>query len=177
MSKKIEEASKKGEEVAREYNLKTNIPFPFEKIVEKNTDLDIFLDYLDSEGGEKNISGLILFKKQEERFEILIEKSEPKNRQYFTAAHELGHYFLHKDRIKKEGIVIDRDPMWYRLDEGLTNIEETEANFFAGSLLMPEKRVRKIWGKTKSIEKCADFFDVSMSAMSVRLEILKLVYG
>ena len=175
MNEKIIEAGKKGEEIAKRYNLETRIPFPFEEIIEKNSDLDIFLADLSNINGEERISGLILFKKEEGGFEILIEKSKPKNRQYFTIAHELGHYFLHKKQLEKEVLVIEGEPTLYRIDNGLTNIEEAQANFFAGSLLMPEERVKKVWKKIKDVEECANFFDVSVSAMGVRLEVLELI--
>ena len=175
MDGKIMDASKRGEEIAREYNPETNIPFPFEEVSQEISDLDIFLTDLSGVNGDSDVSGLILFKKEEDRFEILVEKSKPKNRRYFTIAHELGHYFLHNDQLRDNVLVVDGDPILYRLDGGLTSAEETQADFFASSLLMPEERVRKVWRKTKDVEVCADFFDVSLSAMSVRLEVLGLI--
>ena len=171
---RIEKASEMGEEMARKYNPETLISFPFGDIESKHPDLDIFLSDLSKVSKEgDDISGLVYFK--DEAFKILVDKNKPRNRQYFTIAHELGHYFLHDEQLREKSLIVDSDPILYRFDNGLSNTEEAEANFFAGSLLMPKDRVRLVWKKTKSIERCADFFEVSLSAMSVRLEVLKLV--
>ena len=45
----------------------------------------------------KKISGAIRYDKDEDRFAILVNKNNVKTRQRFTIAHELGHYFLHKE--------------------------------------------------------------------------------
>ena len=175
MKEKITEASRKGEEVAKKYNAETQIPFPFEEIANDCGDLDIFLADLHDVSPGEHVSGLILFREQEEKFKIIVDENKPKNRQYFTIAHELGHYFLHKGPLKEKQFAIDGDPTLYRSDNGLTNIEETQANHFAASLLMPAARVEEVWGKVRSVERCAEFFHVSVSAMGIRLEILKLV--
>ena len=171
---RIENASEMGEEMARKYNPETLILFPFEKIEKENPDLSILLSDLSKISKEgDDISGLVYFK--DEAFKILVDKNKPRNRQYFTIAHELGHYFLHDEQLREKSLVVDNDPILYRSDNGLSSTEETEANLFAASLLMPKDRVRLVWKKTKDIEVCADFFEVSLSAMSVRLEVLKLV--
>ena len=180
MKEEIKEASRRGEEVAKQYNKETQIPFPFEKIEKENPGLTIFLTDLSkvSKEKEEDILGLIYLKKgnpHKEEFEILVEKNKSKERQYFTIAHELGHYFLHKEKIKEGNVIFDSDPIsLYRSNNGLNNSEETEANFFAASLLMPEERVRSVWKVTRSVEECARFFDVSFTAMSIRFEVLGL---
>ena len=170
---KLSEASKMGEKVAEKFNPQTDIPFPFEKIVNRYEDLELRSGNLSDVWDDNNLSGLILYEK--EKFLIVIERNKPENRQYFTIAHELGHYFLHKDILKEKNMVVDGDAILHRLDNGLTNIQESEANYFAASLLMPEKRVRKAWNFfDEDIEKCAKLFSVSLSAMSIRVDILGL---
>ncbi|MEQ1843749.1 MAG: ImmA/IrrE family metallo-endopeptidase, partial [Verrucomicrobiales bacterium] len=61
----------------------------------------------------------------------------------FTIGHELGHYFIeeHRDLIvagKAHSSVESFAPVRTRI--------EREADWFASSLLMPEKKVREIWG-------------------------------
>jgi dTDP-4-amino-4,6-dideoxygalactose transaminase len=79
-------------------------------------------------------------------FSIFIEESHHFNRKRFTLAHELGHYFLHNEIIKSDGIYIDnKESLMFR---GLVySEEEHEANMFAAEYLMPENEVRKLYNK------------------------------
>lgn len=162
------------EEIAQKYNTENLSPFPFEKIEEALKNVKIYSAALDEQ-----ISGAIGF--NEKIFTIFINSTKPTTRQYFTTAHELGHYFLHKDLIKKQEVLVDSDAyldgnsFLYRHDAAEPTIIETEANNFAASLIMPEKLVRKAWESLKNIEECAKVFNVSTIAMTVRLERLKLI--
>jgi len=175
MNPKLMEISNKAEEIARIYNREGFSPFPYENIQKDRKDLNIFLTNFEDE----EISGVILYK--EEKFNILINKSKPKTRQHFTIAHELGHYFLHPDIIKSEEVIVDGDnfldgsQILYRLDVAERNIIETEANNFAASLIMPEELVKKAWNTVRNADECAKIFQVSVLAMSIRLERLDLL--
>jgi Zn-dependent peptidase ImmA (M78 family) len=61
---------------------------------------------------------------------ILLLEGDSFARQAFTAAHELGHYYLHKD--KPHEIFYRKD--FYLLDDS-DKSQEQEANWFAASLL------------------------------------------
>jgi Zn-dependent peptidase ImmA (M78 family) len=91
-------------------------------------------------------------------------------RQAFTIAHELGHLLLHAN--------VDRE-IFYRYEslnlDKEDGVEETEANWFAASLLMPEPLVKKYWNLTKEPKALADIFGVSSTAMFFRLKHLGLV--
>jgi hypothetical protein len=67
------------------------------------------------------------------RYKIKVNRYEPETRQRFTAAHELAHFFLHKDEIRG-GIV---DTVMYR--SNLSSILEAQANRLAADILMPVK--------------------------------------
>lgn len=170
-----------GEEVAAMFNPKGLVPFPFENIVEDKQDLRIV--YLDSIPGK--VSGLIGFSQEQEKFSIIIDSTKPEKRQYFTIAHELGHYFLHAARIRESEhkILIDSedcldiDGMLFREDDVLSTVMEREANNFAGALLMPEARVRDVWSRLRNVDRCASVFGVSIIAMSVRLQVLGISEG
>lgn len=128
-------------------------------------------------GGEldKKISGAIRYNKKEERFEILVNKNDVRVRQRFTIAHELGHYFLHREYLKNEELHIDS--VLYRADEEKdeeARKREIEVNYFAGALLMNKTLVEKL-RKENTITELAEIFDVSVSAMTVRLDILGLL--
>lgn len=172
----IDEISELGERYAREYNPESVAPFPYEHVLQKHPDLTII--YADLE--DADVSGVTLLK--DGRFTILINSAKPETRQHFSLGHELGHYFLHKNRIREGDNFIDgdesldSDTFLYRLN-GTENTQlEREANNFAASLLMPSDLVRRAWHVTGGkIEDCAKLFQVSVIAMSVRLTRLGLV--
>lgn len=166
----------KAEKIAESYNADKIAPFPFGKVEESHPDLKIYLSEM-----EEGVSGAILYDEKDSNFKILVNLKKPKTRQYFTIAHELGHYFLHQNIIKKGQFLIDGDQalsgeaMLYRMDNAPSTEIEIEANQFAATLLMPEKLVRKAWKLINNVEECAELFKVSIVAMSIRLENLKLI--
>ena len=58
----------------------------------------------------------------------------------FTAAHELGHLLLHKEKV-----VLHRDMPIGGLEQISTNPIEREANYFAGTYLMPTEFLTKVF--------------------------------
>lgn len=173
-------ASNRGEEMAKKYNFEGLVPFPYENIQKDRGDLDIFLTEFE---GKDEVSGAISYEKNTKRFTILVNKNKPKTRQNFTIAHEIGHYFLHQEIIKSKEAIIDGDSsldsgqVLYRLDitDQKTIETEREANNFAASLIMPKDFTEKVWNTFKDVEGCARVFQVSVSAMSIRLERLELI--
>lgn len=169
-------ACQKAEEIASLYNKDGIAPFPFQRILD--SDKNISISY--SEGIPDRVSGVIFYD-SDLHFVIMINKNKPINRQYFTIAHELGHYYLHADYLKEKEIIIDEgeigtDPALYRVDNLRSPSKlEKEANNFAASLLMPSKLVTEAWKSLKDVEECAKIFEVSFLAMSIRLARLKLV--
>lgn len=92
-----------------------------------------------------------------------------KTRQFFTVAHELGHFFLH-DKNKQE--VFHRAQM----DQFGDNIdEEQEANWFAASLLMPRELITKEWNLHPDEAFIAARFGVSRAAAHWRLKNLNVI--
>ncbi len=178
---RLEEIRKMAEEKAKEYNSEEMIPFPFSKITNKFSNLEIRF----SKEMPDKYSGMIIFFEEKDLFAVLINENKPVNRQYLTIAHELGHYFLHQENIKREPIldyvnVLDQGKGRVLYNEGdeINNINdklETEANNFAISLLMPEDSVRMVWKKIKDVDDCAKIFNVPVEAMSIRLSRLGLV--
>ena len=165
------------EQTSRKFNPKGLSPYPFMNIPKENGDLTIYF----ASDLSKKVSGAIgYFSDKPINFVILINKNEHVTRRNFTIAHELGHYFLHKDEIKKEIIVdeknvlIHKTTLLYRDDKTRTRLE-VEANNFAASFLMPADLTEKAWKKLKDIEQCAEIFNVSVEAMTIRLSRLGLV--
>lgn len=87
----------------------------------------------------KEVSG-ILFRSDEGAI-IGVNDGHAPTRQRFTIAHELGHLLLHAG----QEVHYDKDyRVSLRTEESSTgtNLEEVEANFFAASLLMPDRLLR-----------------------------------
>lgn len=133
--------------------------------VAKNNNIKVFEWDLQSIG--KDICWFIKYANDE--FSIFIEESHHFNRKRFTLAHELGHYFLHNEVIKTDGIYIDnKESLMFR---GLVySEEEHEANMFAAEYLMPENEVRKLYNKYWVTEILANHFKVSLLAMAYRID-------
>lgn len=96
---------------------------------------------------------------------IFVDSKEPAVRQRFTAAHEIGHYLLHRGSI--HGKIEDN---YLLRAEGMSNQQEVEANAFAAELLMPWNLINQAMdiGLTK-VDDLAEHFKVSRLAMGIRL--------
>ena len=178
----LEEIRNQAEELANKYNPEWMVPFPFENILNDHKDMSIFFVDFPPEYGE-NISWMIRYKQSSQEYHILINTKKAENRKYFTIAHEIWHYFLHKPILAKTAhwILIDEvkfldwDVTLFRDDDVHNRKIESEANNFAASLIMPKRYVETIWDSNHSIEECAQIFWVSAVAMTIRLTALWLI--
>jgi Zn-dependent peptidase ImmA (M78 family) len=117
---------------------------------------------------------------------IAVNLSQHTNRQRFTIAHELAHYFLkHKegqDHLDWKFTVLRRDGK----SSTATDADEIEANSFAACLLMPKDFLRqdvanlaKFNGEAAlgdaEVYSLAKKYEVSMAAMGYRLANLGLI--
>lgn len=104
---------------------------------------------------------------EEGNFVIHLPPLTSERRDRFTIAHELGHYFLHYLQPAKTGES--------HFGRGGRNLAETQANYFAASLLMPEQKFRDAFQQFDGDEwAIADAFGVSPQAASVRAQTLNL---
>ncbi len=117
---------------------------------------------------EGQVSG-ILAMQSERSFIIIVDDNESAERQRFTAAHELGHYFLHRDLLQVGGKIEDR---YFLKADGVSDEKEKEANEFASAFLMPLDMILKAAesGK-KTVGSLAENFGVSIIAMANRLQL------
>ena len=98
-------------------------------------------------------------------FVCYVDNTEPSVRQRFTAAHELGHFALHRHLIGES----HSDNYLLRAD-GFTGSQETQANAFAADLLMPRNLIeRYMQSGVTEVKALAKAFGVSQVAMSIRL--------
>lgn len=99
-------------------------------------------------------------------YAILVNQKHHPNRRRFTIAHEIAHFVLHQDLIG-DGIY---DDALYR--SGLPRPVEFEANRLAADILMPLSTLGEALNQSPaSVEELAEKFQVSKSAMSIRLGI------
>lgn len=116
-------------------------------------------DKADSSGGSIEV-------KADSSFIIYLSQVTSIKRDVFTIAHELGHYVLHS-RLGQIPLSANRS--------GENDEAEKEANTFAACFLMPEKEVREKFSECKNVEKLAEEFNVSHTAMHWRCHNLNLV--
>ena len=120
-------------------------------------------------GWSDELSGKVkrVQKNGEEQFAIYVNANHAITRRRFTTAHEIAHCILHGDEIG-DGFF---DDALYR--SGLSNTQEAEANRLAAKILMPWHLLKEIVDKMErpNIPDLADEFNVSKSAMSIRLGV------
>jgi Zn-dependent peptidase ImmA (M78 family) len=108
--------------------------------------------------GTDKISGMLT--KYDGSYIISVNLIHPAKRKYFTIAHELGHYHLHKN---KSTIFSCGD----LFQEQNTHME-TEANTFAAELLMPIETFRIFLSRGMSLKEISRKLIVSYDAVCWR---------
>lgn len=101
---------------------------------------------------------------------IYLNQDDGPIRQFFVAAHELGHWFLHREKYEKEP-----DGFAFCLKQGVDangfDIDvnaEKEAHYFAVNLVMPNRLI-KVLRHRYSASDLASIFNVSRTMMEKRL--------
>jgi Zn-dependent peptidase ImmA (M78 family) len=112
---------------------------------------------------ESEISAIVMFSEKM----IGVNQNHHPNRQRFSLAHEIGHYYLHRDYFEHR-------------DENLTHKEqkkimESEADNFASEFLMPSELVKETFNKIKDAKLIAKMFAVSEQSFWIKLQDLKLI--
>lgn len=93
---------------------------------------------------------------------IYISESAPYQRNAFTVAHELGHFFLHENKPNEIFYRLEADMIKTQEDD----LQEAEANWFAASLLMPRETMIKYYQLYQGdTDKMAVLFGVSKAAL------------
>jgi len=126
--------------------------------------------------GDDEISGAIV--RKDGHVVIAVNPAHHINRQRFTIAHELGHYFFHVGLEQH----VDQDfrIAWRNADSSkAVNWTEIEANQFAAQLLMPTAFLEDDLDELQVIDKravllLAGKYVVSREAMTIRLSQLGL---
>ena len=146
--------------------LTSGISYPDNNLIDVATALnaEVIVKNLDDEG--IHIDGaMVRNKKNKAKATIFINSQRPDERKLFTLAHEIGHFLLGHNGTNFR---IDRDIYSRGKD-----VYETEANFFAAALLMPEKDVVNFILSGMSADEMAGIFNVSRSAAKNRISWVK----
>jgi len=88
------------------------------------------------------------------------------HRRRFSLAHELGHYFMHRDGMPEEPITIDNPPS-DGLGAATKSPAEIEADLFAGELLVPLEMLKP--HVQKGIPELSKLFLVSEQVISIAI--------
>lgn len=115
------------------------------------------------------------------RYKISINKNDHYYRKRFTMAHELGHFLLHGGLI---GDGLNDNVAYRNVESGdfynshIGKEQETEANQFAASVLMPDDILKLIvfsdtfTNTDESIQTLSKKFQVSKEAMKIKVSDL-----
>ncbi len=151
-------------EKAKKLNIKIH-PLDIEQVVKQVFGISIIEEKFD-----KNVSGFI--ENINGKWLIYLNKYESVFRKRFTIAHELAHFIKHKDNYLFGSVFPDK--VFFR--DSVNNSIEREANDFAAELLMPKDVfIKEIEDGCNTIEKLADKFQLSTSAVRYRAYKLGLI--
>lgn len=163
MSANWTQAKEKATEILKKYPVGTPPVNAFD--IANNENIQIV--YFKPTEKTRKIAGLFVKDKKT----IYLNSDDPADRQNFTLAHELAHYFL-EHKPNEYGIS-------WRNPEGYENKpeKEQEADCFAAELLMPTKLIRKVQKELDlqdtDVAALSKIFGVSISAMKYRLRDIK----
>ncbi len=164
-----QEIEQRAAEVLREHGLES---IPIDPVVLANR---LGMAVYNAKFSDDSIVGMIA--KRGDQVTLLVNQADPPYRKRFTIAHELAHHFLH---LLGDGEFVDGEANLFRqFQEDQDKItpewrREMQANMFAAALLMPEDSVRSEWKRLRSVEAMARLFNVSESAMGIRIGQLGL---
>jgi Zn-dependent peptidase ImmA (M78 family) len=168
----------KGERKADETLKRLGLTIPPVDVEEvaRRSDAEVRFRKLDGD-----IAGLLL--RSDDMVIIGVNADQPKVRQRFTIAHELGHYLMHKGRPTIVETLQRARVNWRDgTSSQATDLEEIEANQFAAALLMPRVLIEKYYfdllkkglDADAAVDPLARRFEVSAQAMRFRLANLAL---
>jgi len=153
----------------------SSIPIPVEEIARRKNLIIRPFDF-----GE-DISGALII--EGDKGVIGFNPNDPKVRQRFTIAHEIGHYVLHRPLSNLFFDQTSNFSIQFRSNSKSKDyLKERQANVFAAALLMPKNlliahtRNEKIdLSDERSLKVLARMFNVSSTAMAIRISNLNLI--
>lgn len=137
-------------------NLISEPPVNAQKIAEDSGIEVVFADFPEQ---LRDVCGFLDFKNKI----IYVSNQDAPYRQNFTIAHELGHWFMHGNRVN-EYQVLTRRPIG-----GEKSSLEKEANLFAASLLVPSDMLLRCRLNNMSNFDIAKKFKVTKAVIDLRI--------
>lgn len=132
----------------------TEAPVSLQKII-KHLQTKYPLDVKRIVIGEKVSGLLVVCKEIDAEYAVIgFNATHPWCRRRFTIAHEIGHLLLEHGCNKN-------------VEDGSLN--ETEANQFAGELLVPTVFIKKDFAKTPNVQDLASLYCVSDQTLTIKL--------
>ena len=160
-------------ELLEMYNIPLKPPIQLSKLLINIGISTLGIDFTDIEDAANYEHGRILGAaiSKGENLTIFYRKSDSKNRQRFTIAHELAHCCLHTNALKQNHIEL-REEFCNKTEK------EKEADIFAGELLIPEPLLKNVYDQfyVPSLKSLARIFNVSTNVMAARLNYLSMPY-
>lgn len=168
-------ASERVEEMAIDTLRRCNaydVPVPVEGVAQQ---LGLKCKFADLQNG---VAGLLVF--EPGTGSIAVSRSLSPEKQRFAIAHEIGHFLLHTRATREARLFVYRG---VRLDAAMLGPqaeEQSEANRFAASLLMPRGLLEDRMGPidlsgNEWVQRIATLFGVSVIAMTCRLITLGML--
>ena len=142
----------------------TELPVDLKKILDqkgyKYIEVDTFLD---------NIDAIFLKNENDGKIFACVNASHHLHRQRFSLAHEFGHILLNHDlNYYRSYITIDNPPTT-KTHTATEAAFETEANNFAGELLVPLEMLKREFKKTNEIKELSKKFLVSQQVVGIAI--------
>ena len=144
--------------------LKTGFAYPGGNLLDLADRVAVKVYLADLSEVDPDLSGIIKYDDDELKTNprIYVSTHIPENRQRFTLAHELGHHFLHRGRKMR------LDNLNYAQDTEDV-LEESEANYFAASFLVPKVYLLRQLEEQHDLKRMATTFGVSEAVIENRI--------
>lgn len=141
--------------------------------------IDVFVDDLKkiSDIYYSNIKGYLALKKNGKKPVIAVSVEESYGHQRWTVAHELWHYFSHRNDLIDSTVFYTEFGNYQSQQK---DSEEDRANRFAAELLMPQEEFKSMYdwymktSKDRLLQKLSECFKVSEKAVLLRIQNLGL---
>lgn len=167
----FDEVSEKVETLRAKYETLQTIPVDIDDFLE----FDLELEIVPLAGLREKINAEAMISKDYKTIYVDVQSYNDERLWYrlkFSIAHELGHMFLHKDFFCRQNIKNEEE--WINFMSSLQlkySFLENHANWFAGMLLVPADKLRKLLLTTKkpSLAELTRYFEVSTQVISRRL--------
>jgi len=127
-------------------------PIPVEIILESHLGLGLEIADLKTLLDKKDVIGATWIPEKKVVIDSSLEQG-PRGRFYFTVAHEIGHWVLHRELIQEMVMREDVRSAVVCRDSESRKSGEWQADYFAGALLMPEGMLREAVSRVLNAEK------------------------